>query len=143
MERAEWLYGNPEPAEIAWRLDSLNRHYERFIEAFPGDVMVSRFMFKRATNFQTAQKFDSSVLEFQRLLKQFPNSPLAPDALLLQGHVYIDGLNQWGKGVACWETYLTKYPDSPQCAEIKTLMKNKGLSNERLLNEVRRNAPNP
>lgn len=136
MEQADWLYGSGKKEIMNFNLDSLNRHYNRFIDAFPQDQMVPRFVFKRGANFQTAEKYDSAIVEFNRLMKQFPSHNLSAEALFLEGQIYLEGLQQYGPATDCWELFIKKYPNDPRCEQIKLLMDNKGLSNKELLNEV-------
>jgi TolA-binding protein len=62
------------------------------------------------------EKFEEAIDYYAKLVKQYPESPLAPEALHNEGKVYANGIRDYDKAVATFNQVIKSYPNSAYAA---------------------------
>jgi outer membrane protein assembly factor BamD (BamD/ComL family) len=71
-----------------------------------------------AKEYESREKFTEAIETYKKLVKTYPKSPLAPEAIYRAGLVYINGLSDVENSVEAFEAVIIGHPDSeyaPQC----------------------------
>jgi TolA-binding protein len=107
-----------------WR--SLEKEARAFIEqkTFAGGEMgrklpaiVSAAIFRAAGDMLKEQRFAQAAAEYERLVKEFPADPLAPQALFNRGTA-LDQAGEKAKAVESFQQVITRYPSQAAAATI-------------------------
>jgi TolA-binding protein len=62
------------------------------------------------------EKFEEAAGYYAKLVKMYPESPLAPEALHNEGKVYANGIKDYDKAVAIFGEVVEDYPNSAYAA---------------------------
>lgn len=68
------------------------------------------------------EKFDEAIDYYEKLVQDYPESPLAPEALHYAGKVYANGTKDYDTAVAVFQEVIEKYPNSPYAAHSQFMI---------------------
>jgi len=99
------------------------------LEFMPGDPRVPEAHFFLGESYMGSSSELQAVREFRRVSDEFPNNPLAPDALLRAGDAYADLWRRpeldptYGRSaIATYTELLNRYPESQAAAKAKVAL---------------------
>ncbi len=92
--------------------------FETFLKEFPKDKLAGNAQFWIAETYYAEEDYAGAIVEYDALLKNYPNSEKAPAALLKQGYSFIEmGDKKATRGI--FEQLKEKYPKSKEAALAK------------------------
>ncbi len=92
--------------------------FETFLKEFPKDKLAGNAQFWIAETYHAEEDYAGAIVEYDALLKNYPNSEKAPGALLKQGYSFIEmGDKKATRGI--FEQLKEKYPKSKEAALAK------------------------
>lgn len=68
------------------------------------------------------ENFEEAVNYYEELVQEYPESPLASEALHYAGKVYANGIKDYEKAIMVFNDVIDKYPDSPQAAHSQFMI---------------------
>lgn len=119
---------------------ALNRllvSYDLFMEKYPDDVQSAEFLFKAADFYRYLQRPLRSVSCYEKIYDNFPNYEKRPYALLLQGFILENEVQNYTAAKVKYELFLKEYPDSPMAHDVAIALKNMGKTPEQLVEEFK------
>jgi tol-pal system protein YbgF len=90
--------------------------FAEFINKFPGMSLTDNAQFWVAECYYKKKEFDKAILEYDKMITNYPDSDKVPSALLKEGFSFL-GLNYMVEAVNVLKKLVKKYPDTNQ-AEI-------------------------
>lgn len=92
--------------------------FETFLKEFPKDKLANNAQFWIAETYYAEEDYAGAIVEYDALLKNYPDSEKAPGALLKQGYSFIEmGDKKAAKGIL--EQLIEKYPKSKEAELAK------------------------
>jgi TolA-binding protein len=85
--------------------------YMAYVDSFPNDTIVPLYIFKSAEVAQGIGDYWLSVRYFNRVYKDYPEHPKAPEAAFYQGFVLDTYLNQPNLAIKAFEEFIELYPN--------------------------------
>ena len=70
-------------------------------------------IFDAAVGAQRMEKYDDAIGLFERLIEEFPQSEMLPDAYYALGVMYQDQKKDFGKAIGLYTELVETYPESP------------------------------
>ncbi|MBK9732346.1 MAG: tetratricopeptide repeat protein [Chitinophagaceae bacterium] len=109
-----------------------------FIQKYPQDTMASQYLFELGMLYQKQRKFDQAVNVFDKVYREYPDSKHARNAVFLQGFLYANVLNNYGKANEKYQLYLDKFSaaDAKMTNDVQLELQNMGKSPDELLKEI-------
>jgi TolA-binding protein len=68
------------------------------------------------------ENFEEAIGYYEKLVQDYPESPLAPEALHYEGKVYANGIKDYEKAISVFNEVIDKYPQSPQAAHSQFMI---------------------
>ena len=68
------------------------------------------------------ENFDKAIEYYEKLVQEYPESPLAPEAMHYMGKVYANGIKDYERAILVFNDVIDKYPDSPQAAHSQFMI---------------------
>ncbi len=114
------------------RFDLAAQGFRGYLEQAPGGDVADTAQYYLGESLYSAKDYGGAIAEFERLARDFPQSPQAPSALLKTGYAYYE-LKDSVQGRRVLRTLVEKYPTSKEAK----------LAEERLRLEDRTGAGRP
>ena len=86
-----------------------------------GKLPDERLMDK-AKKLEQQEKFSEAINSYEKLVEQYPTSPLAAEALYRAGLVYTNGLQDFDNAISSLQRVIEKYPDSQLAAQCQFMI---------------------
>ncbi len=136
VEMDSILRANPVLAmENRMKADELIEEYMAFAEKYPEDSLSPEFMFKSAMIYHITTEFKKELETLDKLVKTFPKSELAPQALATAARVSEGDMNDIEKSKSYLIQLRDKYPESVYSVNIDMQIEYAGDA-EGLLNAI-------
>lgn len=114
------LEGQTEGAADAATAKILIEAYEDYAAAYPQDAEYTpRYLYREATLQYRLGDFQAAAERLRQLLGNYPQTPAAPQAMLLLGDLYLTELQQPEAGQMALQALIAHFPDSPAAREAK------------------------
>jgi len=68
------------------------------------------------------ESFEKAIDYYEKLVQDYPESPLAPEALHYVGKVYANGIKDYEQAIIVFNDVIDKYPESPQAAHSQFMI---------------------
>lgn len=114
-----------------------------YVEQFPGTEKTDDALYYLGESYFRVKDYALASGQFDRLTRDFPASPLQPDALYqlarcddLQSHAAPLDQTETNRAISRYQTFLQLYPDHPRAAEAR---KRLNVLNDRLAEKRWRN----
>ncbi len=78
-------------------------------------------------------KSKESLDLYNRIIYQYPDYKKAPECLFLEGYIYENYFQQFGKAKEIYESFLAKYPNHDFADDARISIENMGKSPEELI----------
>jgi tol-pal system protein YbgF len=114
------------------RFDLAAQGFRTYLEQAPGGDVADTAQYYLGESLYSAKDYRGAITEFERLVRDFPQSPQAPSALLKTGYAYYE-VKDGVQGRRVLRTLVEKYPTSKEAK----------LAEERLRLEDRTGAGRP
>ena len=94
----------------------------------PDSTAINKYLSARKTPremFEEAQKAgvpQARIAAYQKLLQEYPDSEVSPQAQFMTGFVYSEELKDYDKAEQAFKTLLTRYPKSELAASAKWMI---------------------
>ncbi|HDQ45932.1 MAG TPA: tetratricopeptide repeat protein [bacterium] len=71
---------------------------------------------------EESERFADAIQYYEKLVKKYPESPLAPEALHNEGKVYANGIRDYDRAVETFDRVIATYPNSPYAAHSQFMI---------------------
>lgn len=115
--------------------------YQKVAKEEPKSSTAPEYLFKAGDLSINVQGPNKTIMIFDELLLNYPESEKAPTALFLKAFVYDDQLKDYANAKKYYELFLVKYPDSEFADDAEISLKNLGKTSEELIEEFEKNNP--
>jgi tetratricopeptide (TPR) repeat protein len=95
---------------------------QAFVSAFPTDSLAPAYLFKAADVARGLRKYGLAIQMAGKVWRDYPDYPMAPDAMFLQGFTYDAHLEDPDQARIYYEQFLEKYPDHPFTSNVQQLL---------------------
>lgn len=125
--------GSPDPEELytgaysklsAGDLKGSREAFKRFLELFPQTEYSDNAQFWIGESYYREKRYEEAIVEFEEVIKKYPQGNKLPDALLKQAFAFI-ALNDTNSAKLLLQKTIDRYPSSDQAAiatsKLKTL----------------------
>ncbi len=79
-------------------------------------------LMEKGKNYEAQEKFSEAIDSYKKLVKLYPRSPLAAEALYRAGLVYTNGLQDFESAISTMSRVLEDYPESPSAAPCQFMI---------------------
>lgn len=111
--------------------------YSRFANSFPDDTSSAEYLFRAAELCKALNKGQLAINYYEKIENEYPSFSKMPLVIFMQGFVNENLLSDYQKAKYHYLRYIDKYPESPLCNDIKTLINNLGKSDDELIKEFK------
>lgn len=112
---------------------------EAFVKADPQNEAAAGYLLKSGETARTMKNFNKGLALYDRVIKEYPNDPKAPQALFLKGFTLDNDMNQQDQAKAIYESFLEKYPDDEFADDTKFLLENLGKTDDEIIKSFEKN----
>jgi tol-pal system protein YbgF len=95
------------------RFDLAAQGFRTYLEQAPGGDVAVTAQYYLGESLYSAKDYRGAITEFERLVRDFPQSPQAPSALLKTGYAYYE-IKDGVQGRRVLRTLVEKYPTSKE-----------------------------
>jgi outer membrane protein assembly factor BamD (BamD/ComL family) len=117
------------------KADLLVKKYESFAEQYPKDSLTPRYLHKAAEILMNTGDPNRAIALFEKVDKEYPQYPKAPECLFMIAFVYETNLNKLDKAREYYMLFLKKYPTHDFADDAQAMLSNLGKSPEELIRE--------
>lgn len=103
------------------------RSFQAFITRFPGGIYADNAQYWLGEAWYVQRDYDKALAEFDKVVKQHPQSPKVPDALLKMGYIQTDKGNARDAGVL-FQRLVQEYPESTAAGLAQKQLERLGAS---------------
>lgn len=68
------------------------------------------------------ENFEEAVQYYEKLVQDYPESPLAPEAMHYAGKVYANGIKDYEQAIMVFNDVIDTYPESPHAAHSQFMI---------------------
>ena len=79
-------------------------------------------LMENGKKYEAEEKFSEAIESYKKLLKVYPNSPLAAEALYRAGLVYTNGLQDFESAISTLQKVIDEYPESTSAAPCQFMI---------------------
>ena len=97
--------------QFNWDFPAARRHYQTLVEKFPKSSRTSVAMYQIGRGFVRERNFSKAADWFERVTAEFPDNPIAEDALSQAASAYAR-LNKIHEAISRYQKFIEFYPDS-------------------------------
>ncbi len=90
-----------------------------FVDSFPSDVRAAEALRLIGLTHQSNEAWDEAIAAYQRIVSEYPASPLVPQIKLAVAECHIN-LSHWRKARELYNEYMAAYPQDAQVAMCKS-----------------------
>ena len=105
------LFKRAEIYQFNWDFPAARRHYLELVERFPKSSRTSVAMYQIGRGFVRERNFSKAADWFERVTAEFPDNPIAEDALSQAASAYAR-LNKIHEAISRYQKFIEIYPDS-------------------------------
>jgi tetratricopeptide (TPR) repeat protein len=109
--------------------------YSKYANAFDDDTLSADYLFKAAELCKALNKSQLSLNYYEKVEQNYPSFRNMDLVIFMQGFVNEVQLKNYEKARFHYERYIAKYPKSPLCKDLRTMIENLGKSDEDLIKE--------
>lgn len=117
------------------KLDSLQKEFSAFAEAFPKDSLSVGYLSKAGEIAGILHQYDQAIAIFDKIQKNYPDSKAAASAMFMKAFTLDNELKKLDEAKAAYEAFIQKYPNDAFTDDAQYLLKNLGKSPEELIKE--------
>jgi len=118
QQTPEYLYQQGYDAMQGGDLVKAREHFNKFLEANPKHKLAANAHYWLGETYYTEKNFEQAVLEFQEVIKNFPEKDKVPAAMLKQGMAFKEmGDNK--SAAYIYKKLLDEYPKSEEAKSAK------------------------
>lgn len=109
-----------------------------FLGKYPEDTLAPGYLFELGMLYQKQRKYEQAINAFDKLYREYPESPRARNAVFLQGFLYANVLSNYEKAKEKYRLYLDKFADADQkmTSDVQLELQNLGKTPDELLKEI-------
>ncbi len=97
--------------------------YQEYARLNPNDSLTPYYLSRAAEVYKEMPgKVLKSVVTYNRVHTDYPESPMAPKAVFMIGFVFDDKLKDTTRAAKSYTYFLEQYPDHPLAADAKQLL---------------------
>lgn len=131
---------NSDSAFSITQITDLYWNYVSFVEKYPDDERAPEFLFKAAQRSSIINKSKDGIIDFDKLIKNYPKSKFCEQALFSIAFSYENNLNDFVNARKYYEEFLQKYPNSDLAEDAKLSIENLGKSDEEFLESINKDS---
>ncbi len=111
--------------------------YSRFANTFPDDTSSAEYLFRAGELCKALNKGKLALNYYEKVENEYPSFAKMPLVIFMQGFVNENLLADYDKAKYHYQRFIDKYPKSPLCNDLKTMIKNLGKPDEELIKEFK------
>lgn len=115
------------------KVSKLIELYNLYIEKFPNDEKVPKYMEMKAKYLGAINHYDISLQVYQELFDKFPDYDKRSEALFMQAFINEVNLNNTEEAEKLYNKYLELYPDGDFAKDAMFSLQNLHLTPEQLM----------
>ena len=109
------------------------KDYLRFQERWPEDSKCPDYLFKAADVMRGMYRVQDACTVLDLLVKRYPRSPQAPEALFFAGFMLHNDISEQQKAGEYLQRVIDVYPSHPRAVEARQLIQVMGMDEQDLL----------
>ncbi|MEI2759188.1 MAG: tetratricopeptide repeat protein [Bacteroidia bacterium] len=113
------IYSRAELLAFQHKNDLALQTLDSILVLYPGRKITANVWFKKAGIYITKGDFDSAIMLYSDIVKNYADGVLADDALFRIGTIYENNLKDIEKAKSTYEQFIDKYPSSVFIAEAR------------------------
>ena len=113
------IYSRAELLAFQHKNDLALQTLDSILVLYPGRKITANVWFKKAGIYITKGDFDSAIMLYSDIVKNYADGVLADDALFRIGSIYENNLKDIEKAKSTYEQFIDKYPSSVFIAEAR------------------------
>lgn len=79
-------------------------------------------LIEKGKNYEAEEKFSEAIKSYEKLVKNYPGSPFAPEALYRAGLVYTQGLQDFNTAISTHRRVIDEYPESTFASQCQFMI---------------------
>lgn len=108
------------------RYQEAQQRFQQFLKQYPAGFYADNAQYWLAEASYVTRDFDTALAEFSAVLKQYPDSPKVPGAMLKIGYIQYEK-QRLGEARQTLETLIDRFPGSSAARLATTFIRKKGL----------------
>ena len=108
------------------RYEEARKRFKAFLENYPDGFYADNAQYWLAESSYVTRDFDTALTEFTKVLKQYPDSPKVPGAMLKIGYIQYEK-RQLAEARQTLETLVDRFPGSSAARLATSFIRKKGL----------------
>ncbi len=93
--------------------EAARKAFDQFLRRYPDSSLVDNALFWMGETYYRTGDYENAVLNYQRVVNEYPKGSKGPDALLKMGYA-LEKMNETGAAAAAMEKLLKVYAEAPQ-----------------------------
>lgn len=85
--------------------------FGRFLQQYPSSRLAANAQYWLGESQYVSRDYDAALLQFRKVVEQYPGNPKVPDALLKIGYIYAEK-QQWSEAKSALDRVIREYPQS-------------------------------
>ena len=123
------------PAQVK-KTNELINNYVAFADKYRDDTLSAAYLFDAANKKTFIPDYEGAVALFDTVARRYPNSDLAPKALMSAGTLCEKMIGDIDRAKGYYMQIKEKYPNSPLANGIDMIIEYAGKSDEELFNAI-------
>ncbi|MFH0989097.1 MAG: tetratricopeptide repeat protein [bacterium] len=120
----EALFKEAEDANRSEQYDAALEKYGQFCELYPASKKYPEALFQMGNIlYEQKSSFREAIKSFQRILKEYPQHPIAPTAAYLIGYIAHRELKDLNAATIAYEDFLNRFPAALQRESARAALK--------------------
>ena len=113
---------------------------EQYAIALPNDEQSPTLLHKGGETARSIRNFDKALALYEKIEKDYPNNPKAPQALFLRAFTLDNDLKRYDEARVLYESFVEKYPEDDFADDTQFLLQNLGKSDEEIIESFNSNS---
>ncbi len=107
--------------------------YDTYIVKYPEDSLIPEFIFRVAEANRALMRGTQALINYDLLIKQYPNSEYVPECYFLKGLVFEDVLYDFNAANLSYREFIDKYPEHHLKNDAELSLNYLGMSIEQII----------
>jgi len=120
-------------------LNNLLSLYQSYIERFPQDSLVAKYLFNSGKVNMSMRKGAEALRDFTNFTINFPQHELLPEAYYYIAYTYEDIMNDISAAKTAYYDFLVRFPDHKLATDANLSIKYLGMSPEAIVASFEQN----
>ena len=120
-------------------LNNLLSLYQSYIERFPQDSLVAKYLFNSGKVNMSMRKGAEALRDFTNFTINFPQHELSPEAYYYIAYTYEDIMNDISAAKTAYYDFLVRFPDHKLATDANLSIKYLGMSPEAIVASFEQN----